>query len=88
MTPVGSIPKITDCMTIPKNKMAEIRQLREPGDVSKLSEITRVPKSTLYVVLRTGVCSPTVASSVLKFYRVRKQERKALQSLLEDHDND
>lgn len=71
---------------IPKNKFTEIQGLRERGDASRLSEMLGIPESTMYLVLRTGKCNSELAASILKFYEVRKAERRALEKLLKDQD--
>lgn len=69
---------------IPKHKFKEIKELKERGDAARLAEMLGVPESTMYLILRTGKCSTDIASSILKYYEVRKAERKALEKLLND----
>jgi len=73
-------------MTITKDQLREIEALREWGDTPELARITKTPKSTMYWIMKTGNCSTRVAGQILKFYKIRKQEREAIKKMLEDND--
>lgn len=60
--------------TIPAQDLEVFNQLREHGDMPKLSAYTGVSKTKLYEILKTGECSPRIKAKITKFFMERQNE--------------
>lgn len=70
-------------MTIPKQKRDQYMELREHGDVTKLSKLTGLTRVRIYAVLDGGICPPAAAKKINAFYNNRLKE-----TTLATQDND